>query len=39
MNTPEEIKRIKRMWNNYKRCSDGKPASCDKCIGCAGKKK
>ena len=38
INSPEEIKRIKKLWRNYKRCAAGKSASCDNCIGCADRK-
>lgn len=37
--TVKEKKRIKTLWRNYKNCTGGKPANCNKCIGCAGNRK
>ena len=36
--TKQEQIRIKRKWHTYKRCAQGKPVDCHKCIGCSSKK-
>lgn len=38
MNTTEQIKELKKKMAMYRKCAQGKPVNCDKCIGCQNKK-